>query len=237
MFINYAHRGSSAYAPENTFMSFYLGVIQGADGIETDVQRTKDGILVLFHDMSLERCFGIDGAIADYTYDELKRLSVENNGLFDKIPKFTDFLEHFGWMDLTFAIEIKVPGSTEQEIVELIQKYNMSEKTYVTSESFEAIKRVKELDPNMRVGLLVWNVDVDPLPKLQEIGAEQLCPFIDAITPELVERVHSLNMEIRGWGIKDGERMRKVYDLKTDGTTVNFPDKLEEYRRQCGEKR
>ena len=48
--INYAHRGASEYAPENTLSSFYLGLLQGANGIETDIQRTKDGVLVLFHD-------------------------------------------------------------------------------------------------------------------------------------------------------------------------------------------
>ncbi len=237
MFINYAHRGASAYAPENTLMSFYLGIMQGADGIETDIQRTKDGVLVLYHDMSLNRAFGIEGSIADYTFDELQRLSVTNNGLCDKIPKFTDFLEHFGWRDLTFAIEVKVPGTTEEEIVKLINQYHVNEKTIVTSQHFEAIKKVKEIDPALRVGLLVWNVQEDPIPKLQEIGAEQLCPFIDAITPELVERVHGLGMEIRGWGISDEEKMRRVYDLGTDGTTINFPDKLEAYRRECGEQR
>ena len=53
--INYAHRGASEYAPENTMSAFYLGLIYGADGIETDVQRTKDGELVLFHDDTLDR--------------------------------------------------------------------------------------------------------------------------------------------------------------------------------------
>ena len=50
LFINYAHRGASAYAPENTMSAFLLGIKQGANGIETDVRRTKDGVLVLFHD-------------------------------------------------------------------------------------------------------------------------------------------------------------------------------------------
>lgn len=53
--INYAHRGASEYAPENTLSSFYLGLLQGANGIETDVQRTKDGVLVLFHDPTIDR--------------------------------------------------------------------------------------------------------------------------------------------------------------------------------------
>ena len=58
MFVNYAHRGASEYAPENTMSSFYLGVEMKADGIETDVRRTNDGVLVLFHDTTLQRVMG-----------------------------------------------------------------------------------------------------------------------------------------------------------------------------------
>ena len=69
--INYAHRGASEYAPENTLSSFYLGLMQGANGIETDVQRTKDGVLVLFHDNTLDRVSNVSGNLSEYTYEEL----------------------------------------------------------------------------------------------------------------------------------------------------------------------
>ena len=69
--INFAHRGASQYAPENTMAAFNLGVKMGADGIETDVQETSDGKLVLFHDSSLKRTLSIDGSIRDYTWKEL----------------------------------------------------------------------------------------------------------------------------------------------------------------------
>ena len=71
--INFAHRGASQYAPENTMAAFNLGVKMGADGIETDVQETSDGKLVLFHDSSLKRTLSIDGSIRDYTWRELSK--------------------------------------------------------------------------------------------------------------------------------------------------------------------
>lgn len=67
--INYAHRGASEYAPENTLSSFYMGLAQGANGIETDVQRTKDGVLVLFHDGTLDRATDKSGKLSDYTFE------------------------------------------------------------------------------------------------------------------------------------------------------------------------
>ena len=104
-FINYAHRGASEYTPENTFLAFYTGIFMGANGIETDVQMTKDGILVLFHDDTITRLTGKEGAIADYTLEELREFTFEQNGYQDKIVAFEEFLQNFAFRDLTFAID------------------------------------------------------------------------------------------------------------------------------------
>ena len=76
MFVNYAHRGASEYTPENTMLAFNLGIYMGANGIETDVQLTKDGIPVLFHDNTIIRMTGEEGSISDYTFDELQNFNV-----------------------------------------------------------------------------------------------------------------------------------------------------------------
>ena len=114
--INYAHRGASEYAPENTLSSFYMGLQLGANGIETDVQRTKDGVLVLFHDDTVDRVTNGVGKLCDYTLDELKELKVFGNsttGFYDRIVTFREFLEKFSNYDIQFAIELKGPGVEE----------------------------------------------------------------------------------------------------------------------------
>ena len=130
-FIVYAHRGASEYAPENTLMSFYLGVHMGANGIETDVQRTKDGVLVLFHDDTIDRVTDGKGNVCDYTLEQLKQFTVMKNGKQDKILTLEEFLVRFGWMDLTFAIELKAKG-VAKDTVDLIKKYNVQEKVIIT---------------------------------------------------------------------------------------------------------
>ena len=122
--INYAHRGASEYYPENTLMSFYAGVDMGANGIETDVQRTKDGVLVLFHDDTIDRVTDGKGNVCDYTLEQLKQFTVMKNGKKDKIITLEEFLVRFGWMDLTFAIELKAKG-VAKDTVDLIKKYNV----------------------------------------------------------------------------------------------------------------
>ncbi|MCL2539182.1 MAG: glycerophosphodiester phosphodiesterase [Oscillospiraceae bacterium] len=66
MFVNYAHRGASSYAPENTFAAFYKGVEMGANGIETDVQRSRDGVLVLHHDEWIAKIFNTIRTIEEF---------------------------------------------------------------------------------------------------------------------------------------------------------------------------
>lgn len=228
MFVNYAHRGASTYAPENTFSSFYLGYRMGANGIETDVQRTKDGVLVLFHDDTLMRVTGQEGAVADYTYDELRNFRVRNEqtGEEDIIVRFEDFLRYFGFRDLQFAIELKV-ADTEADVLTLLERFDMKEKTVITSFHYDYIRRSKELRPDYRVGYLVKIPDEQILSDLRAIGGEQLCPQAKHLTPEKVAEWHKMGFSVRAWGATNEEYMNLAYDCGVDGMTVNFPDLLQ----------
>ena len=238
-FVNYAHRGASTYCPENTMLSFYTGIYMGANGIETDVQVTRDGVLVLFHDDTLNRILGIDGAIKDYTYEELLGYDVVNGDLRDKVPTFEDFLSHFAHFDLTFAIELKVTG-IEREVAAMIHKYGIGDKVIITSFIFEAIDEMHRVAPDLRIGYLTslrkktedgGYIDITEQieEKLLAMGAYEICPRGKFITPEKVERWHGLGLGVRAWGISDTEIMKTVCDAGVDGMTVNFPDKLTEY--------
>ena len=130
--INYAHRGASGYCPENTLLSFYTGLYMGANGIETDVQRTKDGVSVLFHDDTLARVTGEEGAIAGYTLEELLAFRVKKNEFEDRIVTLEEFLEKFSIHPVTFAIELKVPG-VESDTAWLLRKYTLEDRAVVTS--------------------------------------------------------------------------------------------------------
>ena len=236
MFVNYAHRGASEYTPENTLLAFYTGMYMGANGIETDVQMTKDGVLVLFHDDTIMRLTGAEGSIQDYTLEQLRQFTFENNGLTDKIVVFEDFLQQFGWRDITFAIEIKQAG-IEPQVVDMIRKYNIQSKTIVTSFMLGSVRATKAYAPEQKVGLLTKEVTEELLAELKTIGAEQLCPYAMDVTEETVARWHAQGFEVRAWGVKDEILMRQVYDAGAEGMTVNFPDKLTSYMAQKTEGR
>ena len=230
MFTVYAHRGASEYAPENTMSSFYLGLKLGANGIETDVRKTQDGVLVLFHDKTLERVIGAEGGIGDYTYAELLKMRVKNQktATEDIVVKFEDFLRYFGFRDISFAIELKEVG-TEAEVLELLERYGMREKTVVTSFKFECIETFKELSPAYKVGYLSADFDDEALAEIQKVGIEQLCPQAEHVTQEKVEKWHSLGYSVRAWGVSNVTLMKHAYDNGVDGMTVNFPDRLISY--------
>ena len=229
-FINYAHRGASEYTPENTFLAFYTGIYMGANGIETDVQMTKDGVLVLFHDDTIERLTGEKGSVSDFTLEELKKFTFRKDDRMDKIVVFEEFLQHFAFREMTFAIEIKQPG-IEKEIADLIRKYNLVHKCVVTSFIMDCIRTIKSYAPELHCGLLKYEITDENLAELAAIGVEEVCPHAENVTAEQVAKWHRNGFNVRAWGVKNEELMKNVYDSMADGMTVNFPDKLAEYMK------
>ena len=232
MFVNYAHRGASEYMPENTMSSFYTGLQMGANGIETDVQKTKDGKLVLFHDDTLERVTGKPGSIADYTYEELLQFRVHNYeyNKSDIIVLFDDFLKYFGFMELTFAIELKV-RNIEADVLGLINKYGLKDKAIITSFELENIKGVKKLCPEQMTGWLQVDFDEDKIKEMKAIGVEQICPKAVEATAEKIKQWKNMGFSVRAWGVENIDILKMAYDNGVGGMTVNFPDKLTEYMK------
>ena len=233
MFINYAHRGASHYYPENTLSSFYAGLQMGANGIETDIQKTKDGVLVLFHDNDIKRVTGESGSISDYTYQELLRFRVfsRDGNRIDRIASLEDFCKYFSFRDLTFAIELK-QDHVEKETIDMLEAYGMREKTILTSFNYESLKNAKAYHYGYRVGYLYDAKELNALEKMQAIGGEELCPEAELLTPEMVKRYHDIGFSVRAWGVYTPEIMKNACACGVDGMTINFPDLLTEFLKE-----
>lgn len=226
--INYAHRGASEYAPENTMSSFYMGLLQGANGIETDVQRTKDGVLVLFHDDTVDRVSDGKGRVCEYTLNELKQLKIYGNsttGFYDRIITLREFLEAFSSYDIKFAIELKGCG-VEEDTLNMIEEFGVFDKTTFTSFQYDYIRKIKELNPKARVGWLVFEASDESINMLRDINGEEMAPDANSITDEVMAKLRDLNLGVRAWGVTSVALMKKMCMLKVDGMTVNFPDRL-----------
>lgn len=232
MFVNYAHRGASAYAPENTMTSFRKALQLGANGIELDLQQTKDGKIVVFHDNKIDKKSNGKGKISDYTYKEL--LDFDFGSWFnlkfknEKIVLFEDFAKEFLSKELTFAIELKQEG-IEKDTLDIVKKYATHDDIYITSFNFNALKNVRMIDSNIKLSWLIEEkINEDNVSKLLKIKGSQICPNAEHASPSGIELANKSGLGVRLWGIFNEDIMRKVFNFNIDGMTVNFPDKLKE---------
>ena len=233
-FIVYAHRGASAYVPENTKIAFEKALELNANGIELDLQKTKDGKIVIFHDDVIDNKSNGKGKISEYTYQEL--LNFDFGSWFDskykneKILLFEDFAKEFLNKDLTFAIELKVLG-IENDTLDIINKYKTHDNIYITSFLYEALENTRKLNKDIKLSWLVSKINKENINKLLKIKGNQICPKAELVTQNDIELANRNGLSVRLWGIYNGEIMKKVYKFNIEGMTVNFPDKLYELIR------
>lgn len=229
-FVIYAHRGASAYAPENTREAFKKAIELKANGIELDLQKTKDGKIVIFHDNYIDKKSNGTGKIEEHTYQELLELDFgswfDNKYQNEKIVLFEDFARNYLDKDLTFAIELKVLG-IEKEALDIINRYKVHNNIYITSFLYDALANVKRIDSNIKLSWLIKDrISKENIEKILKINGAQICPKASLVSKEDIEIANNNGVGVRLWGIDNEEIMKKVYKLNIEGMTVNFPDKL-----------
>ena len=222
---NIAHRGASAYAPENTTAAFDLAIEMGADAIETDVQLTRDRHLVLFHDSNIERTSSGKGRIDDYMLVELQALDVgawfgtEFAG--SRILTVQEALE--AYLDrIPFVLEIKDPAAA----ILMIESIPVTDRIEITSFDWEAVIAAKNRVPHFSFGFLTPRFDESEIERCVASGLQQICPHADVVSSELVNVSHRRGLNVRAWGVSKREQIAHLSTSGVDGTTCNWPDWL-----------
>lgn len=226
-----AHRGFSKVAPENTLPAFEAAMECGADYIELDIQLTADDQLVVIHDDKVDRTTNGKGNVSKYTYDQLTELSAgswfSKSGEFDdvRIPLFRDVLELVG-NDVMLNIEIKRSGDpkkTAEKAVELIEEYGIVKSCYVTSFSYTALKKVKQLNPKIKTAFIA---------NLATATSYAQLPYIDAVSmnyifvnQSVVNSAHHHGKRIFVWTVDRQSEVKKMMALGVDNIITDRPDK------------
>ena len=236
-FINYAHRGASAYAPENTMAAFKKAFEIGSNGIELDLQKTKDGKIVIFHDKKIDEKSNGTGKISDHTYEELLEFdfgswfskAFEN----EKIVLFEDFMKEVSNKELTLAIELKAED-IERQTLQIINKYYYNkDNIFITSFTYNYLSNIRKLDKDIKISWLIEeDINKNNINKLLEIYGNQICPPASMVSTNGITLARNNALSIRLWGLYNENIMNKAYMLPTDGMTVNFPDKLKELMKR-----
>lgn len=221
------HRGYSSRAPENTMAAFETALEHGSPRIELDVQMTADGVAVVTHDTSLRRCTGCNANIYDLPYAQVQQLDAgrwfhrQFTGSY--IPTLEEVLALCkGKTELN--IEIKPSTFTptlEAETVRLIHAYDYGADCVVTSQSYETLCKVKELDPDITTGyILALGVGTYyDLPAADFFSVESTF-----ITAGMVQQIHLRGKTISAWTINRQQDAEKLLQLGVDDLITDKPE-------------
>lgn len=222
-----AHRGLSADAPENTLYAFSDAISVGADFIELDVQQTRDGVLVVMHDSNLKRTTGVNKDIWDVDYADIQNLDA--GSWFDpayanaRIPTLEETLQ-FVDKRAKLNIEIKPTkhgsDTLEQDVAELITRYQYTDACYVTSFSYGSLKKVKEANPEIRTGYLM-SVAYGQFYSLKYADAFSLNKVF--VTSQVVNAAHQQGKQIFAWTVNSMSEVRSLCNLHVDSIITDDP--------------
>ncbi|MBQ7147620.1 MAG: glycerophosphodiester phosphodiesterase [Pseudobutyrivibrio sp.] len=228
----WAHRGASGYLPENTLPAFEKAVELGADGIELDIHKTRDGQLVVIHDEKIDRTSNGKGQIKDYTLEELRRYNYNATHpecRHADIPTMREVFELIKPTDLQINIEIKTGivfyDGIEADILAMTKEFGMEDRVIYSSFNHYSVMKIKELDPTARTGFLYMDGTLNMPEYGKEHGVEALHPaFYNVQYPNFVERAHELGLKINTWTVNSKQYMKMACDMGLDGIITNYPD-------------
>ncbi|MEW2585019.1 glycerophosphodiester phosphodiesterase [Streptomyces virginiae] len=249
----YAHRGASAYAPENTLEAIDLAMRLGFDWVENDVQRTKDGELVVIHDDTLARTTDVEQRFPDRKPWKVKDFTAAEIALLDagswfgeeyagaSVPTLRQYLDRVQRNRQRLLLEIKkpelYPGIEEQTLKVLgeagwLDPRHVSQRLVVQSFSADSVRIVHGLRPDL-VTAFLGTPPVADLPRYAEF-TDRINPWHTTISADWVAAVHGLlgahgrAMEVDTWIVDDAATARKVQEMGVDGIITNAPDVVRE---------
>lgn len=253
-FMIVAHRGASAYLPENTLESFALAEEMDADYIELDVHLTKDNELVILHDKDVDDTTNATGDVLSFTLAELKQLSADFSeeegkttvsGTLEhfEIPTLREVLDEFS-SKLRFVIELKDPAryiGIEQMLVDLMAEYeligwdeNHYAHTVIHSFNEPALKKVHEINAEIPL-LQLLSFDEDEEAKLTEKEIEELKTYAtgvgvsyESITPAFIKKMQDNDLIVHVYTVNEAKIAKEMKALGVNGIHTDKPDVMEE---------
>ncbi len=229
-----AHRGASAYAPENTLEAFQLAADHKADAVELDVHLTKDGRLLVTHDEKIDRLSDGTGYIANMTLDQLKK------HVFNKMhptyegalaPTLDEVYELLKPTGMLINVEMKnsinpYPGM-EEKVLELTAKMGMEDKVVYSSFNHLSMQMMKRMNPQVTCGLLYDSVLIDPWRYAADAGMDALHPPYQHILhlKDYVTAAHESGLKVNVWTVNNDRDMLYIIHSGCDMMITDYPDR------------
>lgn len=234
----FAHRGGAALRPENTLLAFDHGLSLGADGLELDVHLSRDGVVVVHHDSTLERTTNGRGPIAGLTADELARLDAGYHfegfrGLAGGVPTLTQVLERYPSASLIIELKVNEPELAHRTIDE-VRAAGAIERVAIGSFGTRVLRAARAYEPRLVTGAsreetrlalyrsrIHWPARHPPNDAFQ---VPELSGSTRVVSPRFVKHAHSRGIAVQVWTVNDAGDMRRLLDWGVDGLISDRPD-------------
>jgi len=231
--IIFAHRGASAYAPENTLAAFELALAQGADGIELDVKLSADGHVVVIHDPTVNRTTGSQGKVKDLTLSDLRALNAGSffsaNFSAEKIPTLEDVFKTVGNKTL-INVELTNYNTPRDHLVEsvcmLVKQFNLQKHVMFSSFYASNLSKANSYLPEVPCGLLAFNGLLGAWARSFGFAFGKyaaLHPYLKDVSPQQIQRVHRLKGRVHVWTVNAEADMRRLFGWGVDAIFTDNP--------------
>jgi len=223
--IIFGHQGAPGYAPENTLKSFEEAIRRGADWLELDVHKVAGELLVI-HDYRLDRTTDGTGIIYHQSVDYIRSLDA---GQGVKIPFLS---EVFDLVARRKGINIELKSAaTAPAVMQLIDQYITQhhwspEQFMISSFNHFELKTVRELNPAIQIGVLMYGVPLDFDRIMDEIQPHSINISIEFITPDIVNFIHTKNLRVYVYTVNFEDDVEWMLDLDVDGVFTDYPDRV-----------
>jgi len=232
------HRGAAAEAPENTLTSFHAALAAGADGVELDVHRTRDGAVVVIHDDTVSAVAGQPGRVAEMTLAEIQRLDAGSHFApafaGERIPTLGEALEAVGPQTVV-NIELKGVSARadglEREVARIVREHRMEGRVIVSSFNPLRLIRLRRLAPALPRAMLYapdMPIFVRDLWLLPFVHPDALHPAHEMIDAAFMAQARRWGVRVNAWTVDDPAEARRLVALGVDGIITNDPRKLRE---------
>ncbi|WP_339235809.1 glycerophosphodiester phosphodiesterase [Paenibacillus sp. FSL R5-0517] len=229
-----AHRGASAVCPENTMSAFERSLELGATGIETDVQMTSDGRLVLIHDETLSRTGGAEGWVKDTSYDQLRTRDAGSwfhaDFAGERIPSLEELFKLVQGKGTLLNLELKNGivsyKGMEEKVIQAIRDWNLEQQVVLSSFNHASLVRCKRLAPEIRTALLYMEKLYRPYDYAAKLEASGLHPYKLAVTQQDVSATLAHGIVTYPFTVNDPAEMQAMIDMGVQGIITDAPDVL-----------
>jgi glycerophosphoryl diester phosphodiesterase len=233
----FAHRGYSSAFAENTMSAFIAAQKAGADGLELDVQLTKDGEVVVIHDEKLDRTTSGKGFVKNFTFKEIRKLNANKKGVNkEPIPSLIEVLEWMQSNQLVCNIELKnnlFPyEGMEEKVIHLVRRFNLSNRIIISSFNHYSIVLSYRSAPEIETAPLFNERLYMPWVYAQSIRAQGIHPKLASVTDEIIKGAIENGIAVRPYTVNKDTDMQRLYKLNCTSIITDDPVKASKIKKQ-----